>query len=70
MNTNDCVIRLEKREEYRQAENPGPGVFPERIPPRCSEHFVIHVLRDDPALSPTILTAASKNRLSNHVRLV
>ena len=49
MNTNDCIIRLEKKEEYRQVENLVRESFWNVYRPGCSEHLVIHVLRDDPA---------------------
>ena len=50
MNTNDIVIRLEKKEEYREVENLIRESFWNVYKPGCSEHYVIHVLRDDPAL--------------------
>ena len=49
MNKNDCIIRLEKKEEYREVENLVREAFWNVYRPGCSEHFVIHVLRDDPA---------------------
>ena len=49
MNTNDIVIRLEKKEEYREVENLIRESFWNVYKPGCSEHYVIHVLRDDPA---------------------
>ncbi len=49
MNTNDYTIRLEKKEEYREVENLVRETFWNVYRPGCSEHFVIHVLRDDPA---------------------
>ena len=49
MNTHDCTIRLEKKEEYREVENLVRESFWNVYRPGCSEHFVIHVLRDDPA---------------------
>ena len=49
MNTNDYTIRLEKAEEYRAVENLVRESFWNVYRPGCSEHFVIHVLRDDPA---------------------
>ena len=49
MNTNDVAIRLEKEEEYREVENLVREAFWNVYRPGCSEHFVIHVLRDDPA---------------------
>ena len=49
MNINDVTIRLEKKEEYREVENLIRESFWNVYMPGCSEHYVIHVLRDDPA---------------------
>ena len=49
MNTNDYTIRLEKKEEYREVENLVREAFWNVYRPGCSDHYVIHVLRDDPA---------------------
>ena len=49
MNKNDYVIRLERKEEYRAVENLVREAFWNVYRPGCSEHYVIHVLRDDPA---------------------
>ena len=49
MNTNDDTIRLEKPEDYREVENLVREAFWNVYRPGCSEHFVVHVLRDDPA---------------------
>ena len=49
MNTDDCSIRLEKKEDYEEVENLVRESFWNVYRPGCSEHFVIHVLRDDPA---------------------
>ena len=51
MNTNtyDCCIRLEQKEDYGKVENLVRESFWNVYRPGCSEHFVIHVLRDDPA---------------------
>ena len=49
MNTNDYTIRFEKKEEYREVENIVREAFWNVYRPGCSEHYVIHVLRDDPA---------------------
>ena len=49
MNTNDCTIRLEKPEDCREVENLVRESFWNVYRPGCSEHYVIHVLRDDPA---------------------
>jgi len=49
MNTNDYTIRLEKEKDYREAENLVREAFWNVYRPGCSEHYVLHVLRDDPA---------------------
>ena len=49
MNKNDYTIRLEKQEDYRVTENLVREAFWNVYRPGCSEHYVIHVLRDDPA---------------------
>ena len=49
MHTNDCVIRPERPEDYRIVENLVRESFWNVYRPGCSEHYVIHVLRDDPA---------------------
>ena len=49
MNTTDYIIRLEKKEDYREVENLVREAFWNVYRPGCSEHLVIHVLRDDPA---------------------
>ena len=49
MNTNDYTIRLEKKDEHREVENLVREAFWNVYRPGCSEHYVIHVLRDDPA---------------------
>ena len=49
MNTNDYTIRFEKEEDYGEVENLVRESFWNVYRPGCSEHYVIHVLRDDPA---------------------
>ena len=49
MNTNDCIIRRERPEDYRCVETLIRESFWNVYRPGCSEHYVIHVLRDDPA---------------------
>ncbi len=49
MNTNDITIRLEKKEDHRAVENLVREAFWNVYRPGCLEHYVIHVLRDDPA---------------------
>ncbi len=49
MNLNDYIIRLERSEDYREVENLIREACWNVYRPGCSEHYVIHVLRDDPA---------------------
>lgn len=46
---NDYIIRFEKREDHRAVENLIRESFWNVYRPGCSEHYVMHVLRDDPA---------------------
>ena len=45
----DCIIRPERPEEYGAVENLVRESFWNVYRPGCSEHYVIHVLRHDPA---------------------
>ena len=49
MNKNGYTIRLERKEEYRETEELIRESFWNVYMPGCSEHYVMHVLRDDPA---------------------
>ena len=49
MNTKDFIIRPEEKEDHREVENLIRESFWNVYRPGCSEHYVIHVLRDDPA---------------------
>ncbi len=46
---NEYIIRLETEKDYREVENLIRESFWNVYRPGCSEHYVIHVLRDDPA---------------------
>ncbi len=54
MNINDCVIRLEKKEDHREVENLVREAFWNVYRPGCSEHYVLHTLRNDPAFVPEL----------------
>ena len=54
MKANDFTIRLEKEEERRTVENLVRESFWNVYRPGCSEHYVIHVLRGDPAVVPEL----------------
>ena len=49
MNKNDITFRLERPEDYREVESLVRESFWNVYRPGCSEHFVIHELRNDPA---------------------
>ena len=61
MNKNDYTIRLEKQEDYRETENLVREAFWNIYRPGCSEHYVIHVLRDDPAFVKELDFVMEKN---------
>ena len=49
MNQNDYTIRLEEQKDYGAVEFMIREAFWNVYHPGCSEHYVMHVLRDDPA---------------------
>lgn len=49
MNKNDYLIRLEREEDYREAENLIREAFWNVYRPGCLEHYVINQLRNDPS---------------------
>ncbi|MDY3972461.1 MAG: N-acetyltransferase [Clostridia bacterium] len=54
MITNNIIIRLEKKEEYREVENLVRESFWNVYRPGCLEHYVLNQLRDDPAFVPEL----------------
>lgn len=54
MDQTNCLIRLEEKKDYRAVENLIRESFWNVYRPGCSEHYVIHVLRDDPAFIPEL----------------
>lgn len=48
MGNNDFVIRQERKEDERAVEELIRESFWNVYRPGCSEHYVMHVLRDDP----------------------
>ena len=48
MNTNDIIIRPEREEDRRKVEELVRDAFWNVYRPGCAEHWLIHVLRDDP----------------------
>ena len=49
MNKDNLLIRLEKEEDYKKVESLVRESFWNVYKPGCSEHYVIHTLRNDPA---------------------
>ena len=54
MNTDNIVIRLEKKEEYHEVENMVRESFWNVYRPGCLEHYVLNQLRNDPAFVPEL----------------
>ena len=50
----EFIIRLEQPSDYRAVENLIRESFWNVYRPGCSEHYVMHVLRDDPAFLPAL----------------
>ena len=61
MDTENIIIRLEKKEEHREVENLVREAFWNVYRPGCSEHFVLHSLRDDPAFVPQLDVVMEKD---------
>jgi predicted N-acetyltransferase YhbS len=51
---NDYIIRPEREEDFAEVENLVRESFWNVYRPGCSEHYVIHVLRGDPAFVPEL----------------
>lgn len=54
MNKNDVIIRLERKEEYREVENLVREAFWNVYRPGCLEHYVLNQLREDEAFVPEL----------------
>ncbi|MBR6425225.1 MAG: N-acetyltransferase [Oscillospiraceae bacterium] len=54
MNTENFTIRLETNEDHRAVEQLIREAFWNVYRPGCSEHYVMHVLREDPAFVPEL----------------
>lgn len=61
MKTNDTTIRLEQPADYAAVEFLVREAFWNVYRPGCLEHFVIHVLRDDPAFVKELDFVMEKN---------
>ena len=54
MNKNDCIIRLERKEEQREVEFLVRESFWNVYRPGCLEHYVLNQLRNDKAFVPEL----------------
>lgn len=54
MSKNDCLIRLERKEDYREAENLVREAFWNLYRPGCLEHYVLNQLRDNTDFIPEL----------------
>ena len=61
MNPNDVTIRLETPNDHRATETLVREAFWNVYRPGCLEHFVLHVLRDDPAFVKELDFVMEKN---------
>ena len=61
MNKNDYIIRLERKEEYREVEELVREAFWNVYRPGCLEHYVLNQLRDDAAFVPELDFVMEKN---------
>ena len=64
----DYIIRLETKNDYRAAEQLTREAFWNVYRPGCLEHYVLHVLRSDPAFVPELSFVMERDgRLIGHV---
>lgn len=54
MLNDNITIRLEKEADYRNTENLTREAFWNVYRPDCTEHYVLHCYRDDPAFVPEL----------------
>lgn len=54
MSTNNLIIRRETMQDYRAVENLVRESFWNVYRPGCTEHYVLHCLRDDPSFVPEL----------------
>ena len=59
--TEGCIIRPERPEDFREVENLIRESFWNVYRPGCSEHYVMHVLRSDPAFVKELDFVMEKN---------
>lgn len=54
MKKNDCIIRLERNEDYRKVETLVRESFWNVYRPGCLEHYVLNQQREDPSFVPEL----------------
>ena len=54
MSKNNIIIRLERKEDYKATENLVRESFWNVYSPGCTEHYVLHCLRNDPDFVPEL----------------
>lgn len=54
MTENKIIIRNERKEDYRKVENLTREAFWNVYRPGCTEHYVLHCYRNDPAFVPEL----------------
>ena len=68
MDRKDYIIRRETPADYRAAENLTRDAFWNVYRPGCLEHYVLHVLRDDPSFVPELdLVLEADGQLIGHI---
>ena len=68
MNQSQGIIRRETPADRREAEQLTREAFWNVYRPGCTEHYVLHVLRDDPAFVPELdLVMEKDGRLMGHI---
>lgn len=54
MKDNDIIIRREQETDYRETENLVREAFWNVYHPGCTEHFVLHEMRNNPDFVPEL----------------
>ena len=68
MNQNNLIIRRETPNDYAAVEHLTREAFWNVYRPGCLEHYVLHVLRDDPAFVPELdLVMEQDGHLMGHI---
>lgn len=71
MNKSDYIIRLEKRENYREVENLTREAFWNVYRPGCTEHYIVHCYRNRKGFVPGLdFVMEKEGRIIGHVMYV